>query len=179
MAILEICKDGHPSLKKSCKSVRSIDEETRQLIADMAETMVEAKGVGLAANQVGVSRRIIVVYERDAESGEVEITPYINPRITWRSDDEELSDEGCLSFPLMFGTVARAFEVEVSAQDMNMKKIRLRAEGFMARVFQHEIDHLNGITFVERVEKGTLRKVEPGELEEDEEALEGEEALED
>lgn len=178
MAKLEICKDGHPSLKKSCKSVRTIDDETKQLIADMAETMIEARGVGLAANQVGVSRRIIVVYERDEETGEPVITPYINPRITWRSDDEELSDEGCLSFPLMFGTVARAFEVEVAAQDISMKKFKLRAEGFLARVFQHEIDHLNGITFVERVEKGTLRKVEPDELEVEEE-LEGEEALED
>lgn len=161
MAVLEICKEGHPILKKSCKSVRFIDDDTRALIGDMVETMQAAPGVGLAANQVGVLKRIIVVWNEDEDNT---ATAYINPRITWRSDEEELADEGCLSFPLQFGTVCRSYEINVAAQDLNMKKIKLHAEGFAARVFQHEIDHLNGITFVERIEKGTWRKVDPAEV---------------
>ncbi|HOO56237.1 MAG TPA: peptide deformylase [bacterium] len=163
MAIIEVVVDGHPVLKKAAKRIRVVTDEICDLAENMIETMIKYNGVGLAANQVGEAIRLITVMH-----GEDDIRPYINPKIVKRSEELEYSDEGCLSFPLMFGTVGRSCSVEVHAQDLEMKKVKIEAEGFLARIFQHEIDHLNGITFVERVEKDTLRKYTPQELEDEE-----------
>ena len=154
MAALKILEDGHPALKTACKRVGRVTDEIRKLAEDMAETMFEYAGVGLAANQVGGNVRMIVVYDEN-EGHKV----YINPRIVKHSREVEYSDEGCLSFPRMFGTVGRAMDVIVTAQDLDMKKVKVEVSGFLARVFQHETDHLNGITFVERAEEGTVRRL--------------------
>jgi len=169
MAVMEVLTDGHPALKKSCRKVRKMTDELRELACNMGETMIEYNGIGLAANQVGSDYRIITVYD---ESEENKFKIYVNPRIVKRSDELEFSDEGCLSFPMMLGNVGRCVEVEVVACDVNMKKLKLKLENLYARVFQHEIDHLNGITFVERAEEGTVRKIEPEPIEELEEKRE-------
>ena len=159
MAILEILKDGSPVLKKVAKRISQIDAELLQLIEDMKETMTEAHGLGLAANQVGIPRRIIIAFYEDGPRA------YINPRIVRWSREWETTDEGCLSFPLIYGKVKRDLKVLVEAQDLELKKHRFKAEGLGARVFQHEIDHLNGITFDTRAEPGTLREIRPDEIE--------------
>ncbi len=153
MAVLEIVKEGHPVLKKSAKSIRKMTDDIRCLAEDMVETLISASGAGLAANQVARPIRMIAVMHAHDD-----IRIYVNPRITKWSDDEEFSDEGCLSFPLLYGAVARRCGVVVQAQDINMKKCKIDAQGFLARIFQHEIDHLNGITFTERAEEGSLRR---------------------
>ncbi len=168
MAILEIVTDDHPALKKSCKKVRKITEEIRQLAAGMLDTLdASGNGVGLAANQVARNVRVIAVWD-----GEEGTDIYINPKIVSRSGQIDYDTEGCLSFPTLFGTVGRDTMIELHAQDLDMKKIKLVVEGFRARIFQHEVDHLNGITFLERVEEGTLKEVIPGE--DDDEPEEGE-----
>lgn len=165
MAALEIVKDGHPALKKSAKRIKSMGEDTQKLAEGMIETLRESGGVGLAANQVGVPVRMIaVMHDMD------DIRIYVNPRITKFSDEKEYTDEGCLSFPMLYGKVGRSLKVTVCAQDVNMKNIKLDAEGFLARIFQHETDHLNGIVFTQRAEEGTLRILEFSEDDEDEES---------
>jgi peptide deformylase len=169
MATLEIVKDGHPVLKKSAKRIKKMTDEMRTLADDMVETLKGANGVGLAANQVAQTHRMIIVMHAMDD-----LRVYVNPRITKFSDEEEYSDEGCLSFPMLYGNVGRAVEVTVCAQDLDMKKVKLKAEGFLARIFQHEIDHLNGITFTQRAEENSLRMLVPEEFTDEESAPEAE-----
>ena len=170
VAILDIHVDGSPVLKKVAKRVREMDGEVRQLVLDMTETMMAANGLGLAANQVGVARRVIIVLFQDGPHA------FINPKIVKWSKEYDSRDEGCLSFPNIYGEVERDLKVVVEAQDLDMKKHRFTVEGMGARAFQHEIDHLNGITFVTRAKPGTLHEVIPEELdEEDEDDFEEEE----
>lgn len=157
MSVLEIKTFEDRSLTKSAKSIRKVTDELRQLAVDMAETMVAARGVGLAANQVGVLKRLIVVLIDD------DIVPFVNPRIVKKSKEKESESEGCLSFPRLYGTVPRHYSVRVVAYDLDMNPLKIEAEGMTARIFQHEIDHLNGVTFNTRAEKGTLREVKPQE----------------
>lgn len=173
MALLEVVKDGHPTLKKSAKRVRKMSGELRSLAEDLKETMIAANGIGLAANQVARPVRMIAVCH-----GPDDFRVYVNPRVTEFSDELEYSDEGCLSFPLTYGTVGRSVKICLRAQDLDMKKVKLEAEGFLARVFQHEIDHLNGITFTERCEEGTLRTVTLEELQAEREKAGSEEPAE-
>jgi peptide deformylase len=170
MSVLEVVKDGHPVLKKSAKRIRKMSDELRALADDLKETMVAANGVGLAANQVARPVRMISVCH-----GPDDIRVYVNPRITEFSDEIEYSDEGCLSFPLTYGTVARSVKVCVNAHDTDMKKVKLDAEGLLARIFQHEIDHLNGITFTERCEEGTLKTFTIEELQAERDRVESDE----
>ncbi len=178
MAKLEIVCDGHPMLKKQAKSIRKMTDELRLLADDMVETMLCSNGVGLAGNQVNRPVRIITVMHAQDD-----IRVYINPRIVKFSKEVQYGDEGCLSFPLLYGTVCRADRVSVQAQTLDMKKVKVDAEGYLARVFQHEIDHLNGITFTERAEPDTFYRITRQEYEEDiedgeapEEASSGEKA---
>lgn len=145
MAILEIIKYPDPTLRKKCQEVKEITPEIKKLIEDMAETMEEKGGEGLAAPQVGVLKRAIVV---KTGKGQVAL---INPRITKKSKEKEIIEEGCLSFPGFWLKIKRAKEVEVEALDLKGEKIQIKAEGFLARVIQHEIDHLDGILFVDRL----------------------------
>lgn len=143
MAILEIRKAGDPVLKQKAAPVEKITKKTKELIESMADTMYKADGVGLAAPQVGVSQRIIVI---DVGEGLIGL---VNPVITER-DGLESASEGCLSIPGVFGDVERASHVVVEAHDRNGKPVRITGKGLLARALQHEIDHLDGVLFIER-----------------------------
>lgn len=146
MAIRNVVKMGDPVLNKKCKKVVDFDERLHELLDDMAETMYENDGVGLAAPQVGIIRRAVVV---DVGSGLIEL---INPEII-ESSGEQTDPEGCLSVGDYIGDVTRPNYVKVKAQDRNGKDILVEGTGFLARAFCHELDHLEGILFVERVNK--------------------------
>lgn len=143
MAVLEVLKAGHPVLKQVAQPVDHVNKKMRVFIEDMAETMYKTDGVGLAAPQVGVSKRIIVV---DDGNG---LQALINPQII-KAEGSQWGPEGCLSVPGYFGDVERYEKVTVTAIDPNNKKLRIEAEGFLARIFQHEIDHLEGHLFIEK-----------------------------
>ena len=144
MAVLEVMKTGHPVLKQIAEPVEFVNKKIRQLLDDMAETMYKTDGVGLAAPQVNVSKRIIVL---DDGNGLIEV---INPEIV-KKEGSQVGLEGCLSVPELFGDVERYDKIEVHGINRNNKTIKIKAEGFLARIFQHEIDHLNGILFVEKL----------------------------
>jgi len=154
MAMLEIKKFNNPVLRKKCKEVGKIDKKIKKLVVDMAQTMEKNIGIGLAAPQVGVLKRIIVV--RTHLENRL-ILGLINPKILKKSPESEVDEEGCLSFPDIFLKIKRAKEVEVEGLDIDGKKIRLKTKGLMARVLQHEIDHLEGILFFNRL--NFIRKV--------------------
>lgn len=143
--ILDIVKYPNPVLNKECEKVNEITPETRSLIFDMIETHKHAQGLGLAAPQVNVSKRIIVVQLEDGAK------VFLNPEIVKKSKKEEIGEEGCLCFPGLYLKIKRAESVEVKAQDSEGKSIGLKAEGMKARIFQHEIDHLNGILILNRI----------------------------
>lgn len=153
MAILEILTDDHPTLRKQAKAIRKFDAELRRLAEDMIETMQAAPGIGLAAPQVGVSRRLIVACDVENENT---VYAVVNPKIV-RRDGEQTSTEGCLSVPKLVGDVTRAMKVSIKGYDLDGTPFSCEAEGLFARVFQHEVDHLNGILIVQRAISGTLR----------------------
>jgi len=145
MAILEIKEYGEPILRGKALPVKEIDPEILNLIKDMAETMYTDSGVGLAAPQVGVSKRIIVI------DGEEEgLMVLINP-ILVKSEGELVEEEGCLSIPGIYSQVKRASKVTVKALNENGDPIEMTKEGLAARALQHEIDHLDGILFIDRI----------------------------
>jgi peptide deformylase len=141
----KIIKYPDPILRKKCEEVKEVTEEIKNLGWDMIETMTENQGIGLAAPQVGELKRIIVV---QTEKGS-EI--FINPQIMKKSRETEIDEEGCLSFPGLFLKIKRAKEVEIEALNENGEKICLKTNGLPARIFQHEIDHLDGILFIDRL----------------------------
>ncbi|MGI6317151.1 MAG: peptide deformylase [Firmicutes bacterium] len=146
MALRLIRTEGDPVLRKKTAPVSKFTPQLIVLIEDMIETMLDAEGVGLAAPQVGISKSIIVVRDKD-KSFEV-----INPEIL-SGEGEVIDIEGCLSFPGIYGEVPRFSRVEVKGLDRNKKEIKISAEGFLSRVFQHEIDHLRGVLFIDRALK--------------------------
>jgi peptide deformylase len=163
MAVLDILLEGDPRLRQKALKVRAVDDSLRKLAADMRETVLDAPGIGLAGPQVGVSRRLIVVhlpadYEEEGDP-EVDLT-LVNPEIV-KSQGRQIGPEGCLSIPGWVGDVPRAEVVTVRAMDLTNRDVRIKARGMVARVLQHEIDHLDGILFIDRIEdKSTLRRVE-------------------
>ena len=140
MAIREIRKYDDPALYKVCRPVEKFDERLGELLDDMAETMYQANGVGLAAPQVGILRRVVVI---DAGDGIIEL---VNPRIL-RTAGSETTSEGCLSFPGEYGLVERPTEVEIEAEDRHGKTFRMTGHDLLARAFCHETDHLDGKVF--------------------------------
>ena len=150
MALREIRQLGDPILTKVCKEIKEVTPRIRELIDDMLDTMYEAGGVGLAAPQVGVLRRVCVI-----DIGEEDKEPYIliNPRIV-RADGEQTGDEGCLSLPGKAGKVTRPNHVVVEAYDMDMTLRTIEGEELLARALCHEIDHLDGHMYVEKAEGG-------------------------
>lgn len=161
MAYLKILTDGDETLRKKCRPVGEITERTLTLLDDMAETMHRANGVGLAGPQVGVLRRIAVVQtEPDGPLYEL-----INPVIV-ECDGSQVDYEGCLSLPGRYGIVDRPDRIVVEATDRNGERYRVAAEGFLARAFCHEIDHLDGILYSDKAER-MLTKDEIRELEDD------------
>jgi len=144
-------KEVEKSLRRRCREVTLFDERLAQLIDDMADTLHDAGGVGLAACQVGIFRRVAVV---DVGDGIIEL---VNP-VVIESSGEQDGPEGCLSFPGEFGMVKRPMNVIIKAQDRNGKKITVSGEGLSARAFCHEIDHLNGIVCTMKMYKHLTQK---------------------
>ena len=148
MAIRNILKEGDETLKKRCRPVTEFNARLHELLDDMAETMMQANGVGLAACQVGVLRRVVVVLETNTPEGEEYVIELINPEII-EADGEQVDPEGCLSFPGQFGLVKRPDRVVVRAVDRNGEYFEIEGVGLTARAFCHEIDHLDGHVFKE------------------------------
>lgn len=160
MAIRNILSDEHPVLRSPAQEVKKFNSAICRLLDDMAETMEDAKGVGLAANQVGVPKRILVAA---GENGKV--FELVNPRCE-EKEGEEIGLEGCLSIPGSYGEVPRAAKVVVRAQDREGDHFRITAEGLLARVLQHEMDHLEGLLFTDKA----VRMVDPEELQSEDES---------
>ena len=156
MAIRQIRLEKDEILKKKSREVEVIDEKIQTLIDDMIETMYKHNGVGLAAVQVGILKRVVVI---DIDDG-TGVKVLINPKITKTKGEQEV-DEGCLSFPNQYAKVIRPKEVTVEALDRDGKKIVIKAKDLLAQAIAHELDHLEGITFVDQMIPGTLEYVQP------------------
>ena len=153
MALLPIYTAPDPLLKTISQPVEKVDAEIRKLIDDMFETMYAAPGIGLAAIQVGVQKRLLVidVVGKGNENEDPQPIALINPEITWVSDHDVTYEEGCLSVPEHYADVVRPAEVEISYLDVDGKQQTLRAEGLLATCVQHEMDHLDGILFLDHI----------------------------
>ena len=161
MAIRQIVLEGDDVLRKKCRPVTDFNQRLWTMLDDMAETLHKADGVGLAAPQVGILRRVVVV---DIGEGLIEL---VNPVIT-DAQGEQSGPEGCLSVPGRQGLVIRPEKVTVKAQNARGEDVEYHAEGFLARAFCHELDHLDGILYVDKME----REIFPEEEQEDKEAKE-------
>ena len=177
MAVLDIIQPDNPVLRKKAVKVTSFDRKLQQLIDDMIETMLDAPGVGLAAPQVAVSQRVIVVRLPDDEDSRKEfgnqagvLYVIVNPKIVKTSRATVEGVEACLSIPGFYGEVERHEEVVVTGQDRHGKNIRIKAKGWLARVFQHEIDHLDGQLYIDiatriwEAKEVEVAEDEPGEV---------------
>lgn len=153
MAIRKVRYQGDECLRKNCREIKTVTPRILQLIEDMFETMYEHYGVGLAAPQVGILKRVVVI---DIQEGEPLVL--INPVITEQSG-EQTDDEGCLSFPGKVAQVTRANHVICKARNERFEEIEVEAQGLLARAIQHEVDHLNGILYPDRADE-PLRDVE-------------------
>ncbi|CAH1746473.1 peptide deformylase [Thauera humireducens] len=155
MALLPILRYPDPRLHTRAAPVEQVDDDIRQLVADMAETMYEAPGIGLAATQVNVHKRVVVIDVTEDKSG---LMALINPEILERSG-EQVCEEGCLSVPGIYEKVTRAERVKVRALDENGQSREIEAEGLLAVCIQHEIDHLDGKVFVEYLSSLKLSRI--------------------
>jgi peptide deformylase len=178
--LLKILKYGHPLLREKAHELKGVGSRERDLIAAMAETMYAARGIGLAATQVGVMERLFVVdvdQDRSEDDEDVEETRllrvFINPEIVEESVEDEPFKEGCLSIPGLDGEVYRPSRVKVIARDENFEPFEVEADELLARVIQHEYDHLNGVLFVDKLPllkrpliAGTLNKIKKQALDE-------------
>ena len=161
MAVLPIRIAPDPVLRQKAKRVRNIDASIHKLIRDMLETMHDAPGVGLAAPQVGVPLRVIVIGIPEQEDFAL-----INPEVV-KTKGERLVSEGCLSIPGYVGKLKRAESVTVKGRDPSGKEVRIKAEELLAQALEHEIDHVNGILYTDRLEsEDDLKKIEPQDVEE-------------
>ena len=158
MAIRNLKLEKDEILKKKSREVENIDEKIQILIDDMLETMYKFNGVGLSAVQVGILKRVIVIDIDDGTGPKI----LINPKIVKAKGEHEV-EEGCLSFPNQYAKLIRPKEVTVEALDRNGKKITIKAKELLAQALCHEIDHLDGIVFVDKMIPGTLEHVEPQE----------------
>jgi peptide deformylase len=150
MPILPIRLLSDPALRKKAQAVNKISAEEKTLIRNMVETMTAAEGIGLAANQVGALKRVIVFRQEE------HVRAVVNPRIVRRGSEQEMSTEGCLSIPSVQGEVKRYAKVVVSGRNKEGKTVQYTCEGRVAHCVQHEIDHLDGKLFIDRAEPDTL-----------------------
>lgn len=158
MAVLDILKYPDARLHTVARRVEVVDDRIRQLAADMAETMYKAPGIGLAATQVNVHERVIVV---DVTESHDQLLVFINPEIVARSDSMQSYEEGCLSIPGIYDKVERPDAITVEALDLDGKPFTIEADGLLAVCIQHEIDHLNGKLFIQhlsRLKQGRIRQ---------------------
>jgi peptide deformylase len=144
LAVFQIVRHPDPILREKAREIKKITPQIEKLVANMVDTMYAAGGIGLAAPQIGVSKRVVVV---DPGSNLIIL---VNPEVERLEGDPELGEEGCLSIPGVWGPVERAPQVVVRGYDLGGKPVMYNAEGYAARAFQHEIDHLDGILFVDR-----------------------------
>ena len=161
MAEKEIVTYPDPILRQQAKAVSKLDAGTRKLAEDMVATLRRENGLGLAANQVGALQKVFV-YDDGTGPGIL-----INPKIV-NASGEQVGVEGCLSVPGLQGEVKRASFVEIRGTDLNGKPVKIKAEGLLARIFQHELDHLNGMLFIDRADPNSLHYVTEEEQEGDE-----------
>jgi peptide deformylase len=160
VAVRRIVQQGEPILRQRAKKVHRVDVSIRHLIDDMIETMIDAPGSGLAAPQINVPLRVIVTHVDD------ELRVVVNPEIVEPSEEMEEGNEGCLSMPGWTGPVERHLRVTVRGLSKTGKPIKFKSEGWEARAFQHEVDHLNGIMFIDHIaDKSKLHRIETEEEE--------------
>lgn len=166
MAVRDIVTNPAPVLRKKARTVADFGPDLQKLVDDMVETMRVAPGVGLAAPQVNVPLRVIVVEFGDEQDEEAPLKLYsvVNPEIVRFSNESDVGTEGCLSIPGFVGDVERPFSVTVKGQNRRGKPIRIKAQGWLARIFQHEIDHLDGVLFIDRAEKVWRVEEEPAQV---------------
>jgi peptide deformylase len=154
---VEIVHWPNPVLVKGTKPVEKVDDDLRDTVENMSRLMVELRGVGLAAPQVGIAKRFMLV----SPTGDLaDLRVVVNPEIL-RSEGEEEMEEGCLSFPGVYGTVRRATRIHVTYRDLDWAPQDLELTGFIARIFQHEFDHLNGVVFVDRMSQADRIRIRP------------------
>jgi len=146
MSLLNILRYPDPRLHKVAKPVTAFDARLKKLVADMAQTMYEAPGIGLAASQIDVHEQVIVI---DTSETRTDLRVFINPEIIWASPEKKFCQEGCLSVPGIYDDVERPAQVKVRALDVEGKPFEISADGMLAVCVQHEIDHLKGFVFVE------------------------------
>lgn len=168
MAEKEIILDGDPVLRRRARAVRRYGTRLQELVGDLFDTLHAANGVGLAAPQIGVSERVIVIEipeDAEEESGAGTSVALVNPEVV-KARGEQLGPEGCLSCPGFYGEVRRAMQVTVKGQDVQGREVRLKADGLLARALQHEINHLDGVLFTDLAEPGTMQYVGDQDVEE-------------
>ena len=156
MAVRIVREDGDEILRKKSREVEIVDDRIRELLDDMVDTMHHYNGVGLSAVQVGILKRLVVIDLYD-DKGPIKL---VNPVILKTKGEQEV-EEGCLSFPNQYAKMIRPMEVVTEALDENGKKIKIKAKGLLAQAICHELDHLDGILFVDNMLPGTLQYVEP------------------
>lgn len=181
MGLLKIIQYGHPILREKALDIKQVGSREKELIRLMGETMYHARGIGLAAPQVGVRERLFVLdvdqgRRKDAQGKELErgnLQVFINPEIVWESEEDEPFDEGCLSIEGVEGEVFRPSRIKVVARDENFEPFEVEADELLARVIQHEYDHLNGVLFVDHLKllkrtkiAGALNKLKKATMEE-------------
>jgi peptide deformylase len=147
MAVLSVRRYGDPALRRRAAPVSAVTPEVRRLVDDMIDTMYDEVGIGLAAPQIGVSLRLIVVGDDDGRAARA----LVNPAIV-EQGGQVTAEEGCLSIPGVFAQVTRAEWVRVEAQDLEGRPVTIEARGLRARIFQHELDHLDGVLFIDRLD---------------------------
>lgn len=162
MATREILQIGNPILRQRSHKITRFDDALSRLVEDMFDSMHEANGIGLAAPQIGISKRLIVVEMPDDEDHPHPGERWVmcNPEIVRASRETVVGQEGCLSVVGYVGMVERAEKVTIAAEDLRGRKFRVKAEDYLARAFQHEIDHLNGVLYVEIAKEGSVITLE-------------------
>src|SRR3954468_9653318 len=152
MTVRPIITAPDPRLKAVSSAVEKVDAEIRKLVADMADSMYAADGIGLAAVQIGVAKQIIVI-DLDQKDGQKNPRAFINPKIVWASDEMATFEEGCLSVPEIWDDVERPARIRAEYLDLDGKKVELEADGMLATCLQHEMDHLNGVLFIDHLSR--------------------------
>lgn len=160
MSVLKILQYGHPLLREKAKDITKVSSREKDLFAAMGETMYAANGIGLAGPQVGVMERIFVLDVDQERSDDPKksvasrrLQVFINPEITWESAEDSPYEEGCLSIPALHREIYRPAAIKIAARDENYEPFEIEADELLARVIQHELDHLNGILFVDHLSR--------------------------
>ncbi|MCB9527317.1 MAG: peptide deformylase [bacterium] len=161
MAVLDVLPYPNPFLRKRAHDVEAFDDALRRTVADLEETMADEDGLGLAATQVGIDLRLLILarqaFEGEAGKGKPNVV-IANPEVVWQSDELELGEEGCLSFPGVFIQVERPKRVRIRARDQHGEVFEIEGEGLGARAILHEIDHLNGVVMIDHVSHLTRKR---------------------